>query len=117
MARAVREARLDPLLGPRVYLRDTRRVALTSEDGAVVGFATPRPTKSGWRAGPVYVLPEHRGRGALARFYTAHSGRTWVAFVPDRCTASQKAHERAGFVFWKRGRGGVWLRRGASCAT
>jgi len=109
----VREAKKDRLLGPRVYLNDRRRVALMC-DGAAVGFVTPHETASGWRAGPIFVLPEFRGRGLVEAFYAARADRTWVAFIPSEKKASLAMHTRAGFVKWKSSHHGLWMRKDAS---
>lgn len=109
----VRAAMTEPVLRGRVILRSTRRVALCHGD-EIIGFVTPHETKSGWRAGPIYVVPGHRGHGHVEAFYEAHRDRTWVAFVPDKARGSLQMHRRAGFVAWKAGRGGQWLRREAT---
>lgn len=110
----VRAAMRERVLRGRVFLSSTRRVPLTC-GGEVVGFVTPHETKSGWRAGPIYVVPGHRGHGHVEAWYreqfTAHPERTWVAFVPDGARGSLSMHLRAGFVPWKKGRHGQWLRR------
>lgn len=108
----VRAAMVDPILRGRVILSSTRRVALV-HDGEVVGFVTPHETKSGWRAGPIYVVPTHRGHGHVEAFYAAHPDRVWVAFVPAGARGSLSMHKRAGFVHWKNARDGQWMRREA----
>lgn len=109
----LREAKADPIIGPRVILRSTRRVSLMHGD-EVIGFVTPHETPSGWRAGPIYVTPAHRGHGHLAAFYAAHAEREWAAFVPHACAESLAAHQQAGFHLWKRSPHGVWLRKEAA---
>lgn len=106
----VRAAMPEPVLRGRVILSSRRRVSLM-HDGKCVGFVTPHETKSGWRAGPIYVVPAHRGHRHVEEFYAAHKDRTWVAFVPTGNKASLAMHRRAGFVPWKGARDGQWLRR------
>lgn len=105
----VRAAMAEPVLRGRVILSSQRRVPLM-HGSECVGFATPHESNSGWRAGPIYVLPGHRGHGHVEEFYRAHADRTWVAFVPASARGSLSAHKRAGFVPWKKGRGGQWLK-------
>lgn len=109
----VRAAMEVPILRGRVILSSKRRVPLM-HDGECVGFVTPHETKSGWRAGPIYVVPGHRGHGHVEAFYAAHPDRTWVAFVPTGNRASLSMHKRAGFVPWKAARDGRWMRREAT---
>lgn len=107
----VRAAREVPLMGAGVFLKSTRREALVC-DGKVVGFVTPHETSSGWRHGPIFVLPEYRGRGLVEAYYASHPERLCVAFIPaEGFEASKKMHEAAGFVFWKNAAKGVFLRR------
>ena len=106
----VRAAMAEPALRGRVVLCSTRRVRLLC-DGECVGFVTPHETASGWRAGPIYVVPEHRGHGHVEAFYASHPDRAWVAFVPDGARGSLAMHKRAGFVEWKGARNGRWMRR------
>lgn len=80
-------------------------------DGRVVGFITPHETRWGFRLGPIFVLPEYRRRGLALRAYARFRDRTMVAFVADDNPASRALHERAGFVRWRRGNGGWFLRR------
>lgn len=110
----VRAAMAEPVLRGRVYVSSKRRVPLLC-DGVCIGFVTPHETKSGWRAGPIYVDPAHRGHGHAEAWYATafaeHPERTWAAFVPDAATGSATMHERAGFVAWKKARGGQWVRK------
>ena len=105
----VRAAMAEPGLRGRVFLCSTRRVPLM-HGTECVGFVSPHETQSGWRAGPIYIVPGHRGHGHLEAFYRAARDRTWLAFVTTGNTASMRAHKRAGFVHWKRARYGDWLR-------
>lgn len=105
----VRAAMAEPTLRGRVFLCSTRRVPLMHGD-EVVGFVSPHETKSGWRAGPIYVAPAHRGHRHVEDWYANHRDRTWVAFVADGNAGSLRMHKRAGFVRWKGGPGGQWLR-------
>lgn len=109
----IRAAREDKLLRDRIYVTDRRRVGLVC-GGEVVGFVTPHETPSGWRAGPIFVLPAFRGRGLVEAFYAAHADREWVAFVPSGKPASRVMHTRAGFKKWKASAHGVWMRREAT---
>lgn len=106
----VRLAAKDPQLLGRVVLSSSRRIALLDGD-QIGGFVTPHRGHWGWRAGPIYVLPEFRGRGLVDAFYAAHTDRTWIAFVATSNVASRRMHERNGFVRWRKSPYGVWLRR------
>lgn len=106
----VREAMKDPALNGRVFLRSKRREPLMC-DGAIVGFVCPHEERDGWRHGPIFVMPEFRGRGLVEAYYASHPERLCVAFVADANEASRKMHERAGFVNWRRGPKGWYMRR------
>lgn len=106
----VRAAMAEPGLRGRVFLCSTRREALVCDE-QVVGFVTPHETKQGWRHGPIFVLPGFRRRGLVEAYYAAHPERLCVAFIQDTNRGSRKMHERAGFVNWKRGPGGWYMRR------
>ena len=108
----IREAMADYCCRGRVRLLDERREALIY-DGKVVGFVCPHPSKLGWRHGPMYVQPAYRGLGLVVAYYKAHPERDCVAFIADGNTASFRMHKKAGFVAWKRGPGGQWMRRPA----
>lgn len=109
----VRAAMAEPLIGPRVILSSKRRVPLM-HGKECAGFVTPHETPSGWRAGPIYVVPGHRGHHHVEEFYRQYPHRAWVAFVPKGNTASASLHSRAGFVPWKRSKFGSWYRREAT---
>lgn len=79
-------------------------------DGKVVGFYYPHDTKVGRRVGPLFVLPEYRGRGFAMRVYAKVRGPL-VACVRDDNQASIRLHEKAGFVRWRRYAAGWWWRR------
>lgn len=81
-------------------------------EGAVVGFCHPHETPSGYRLGPIFVLPSHRGRGLTRAAYEQYAkGRLCVAYVHNGNVGSAKAHAAAGFVQWRRGKGGwTWKR-------
>ena len=81
-------------------------------DGAVVGFCHPHDTASGFRLGPIFVLPEYRGRGLTRYAYGLYAaGKHCVAYIHDGNVGSEKAHAAAGFVKKRRGKGGwTWVR-------
>lgn len=106
----VRAAMAEPGLRGRVFLCSMRRESIVC-DGRVVGFVTPHETAIGWRHGPIYVLPAFRNRGLVEAYYVAHPERLCVAFIQDENAASRKMHERAGFINWKRGPNGWYMRR------
>lgn len=108
----VRAAKADPVLSGRVILSSERRVPLL-HGGECVGFVTPHETRSVWRAGPLFVVPQHRGHGHVVAFYNAHRDREWIAFIPDTAPASLAMHKRAGFEPWKAAKRGLWMRREA----
>lgn len=109
----VRAAMAEPILRGRVILSSKRRVPLM-HGSECVGFVTPHETASGWRAGPIFVVPGHRGHGHVEAFYAGHADRTWVAFVPAGNRSSASLHRKAGFVHWKNAKHGEWVRREAS---
>lgn len=112
----VRAAMAEPTLRGRVILASTRRVPIMHGDECV-GFVTPHETKlggGGWRAGPIYVVPGHRGHRHVEEWYATQTHRTWVAFIPHNATASLSMHRRAGFVEWRRAKAGRWMRREAT---
>jgi len=82
-------------------------------DGRVVGFLTPHETAWGWRLGPIYVLPEYRRRGLALAAYNRFRDRTVIVFVSDKNIVSRAFVERAGFVPWRPGNGGWFMRREA----
>lgn len=106
----VRAAMAEPFLRGRVILSSKRRVPLTYR-GKIVGFVTPHRTKSGMRLGPIFVLPEYRGKSLLEKYYDSHPGETFVAFIPSGNDASRRAHVKAGFTFWKNAARGQWMKR------
>lgn len=108
----VRAAMKEPALAGRVILRSKRREALTA-DGQVVGFVTPHQVGDHWRHGPIFVLPGYRSRGLVRAYYDAHPERVCVSFVADGNESSRRMHVAAGFVEWRRGKGGSFLRREA----
>lgn len=81
-------------------------------DGAVVGFCHPHETPRGFRLGPIFVLPSYRGRGLTRWAYATYAaGKRCVAYIHDGNFGSEKAHAAAGFVRWRRGKGGfTWTR-------
>lgn len=107
---ATERMRAEPATGARVYLSSTRREPLV-HGGEVVGFVTPHETPSGWRHGPIFVLPAFRGKGLVEAYYAAHPERLCVAFIPAAAKASLRMHRRAGFRPWRKHAHGVWLRR------
>ena len=105
----LREAGKDPGLRGRVK-RCVRREPIVC-DGKVVGFYTPHLAACGRkRIGPIYVLPEYRGRGLVTSVYRSIEG-PMMACILTIHEDSQRMHERAGFVKWKRfARGWYWRR-------
>lgn len=100
----------EPSLRGRVILSSKRREPLMC-DGEVVGFVTPHQGKIGWRVGPIYVAPGYRGRGLVTAYYDDHPDQAFVAFIPEGNRSSLTAHKRAGFMPWRKARGGQWMRR------
>lgn len=81
-------------------------------DGVVVGFCHPHETPRGFRLGPIFVLPSHRGRGLTRWAYATYAaGKRCVAYIHDNNLRSENAHAAAGFVRGRRGKGGfTWTR-------
>lgn len=79
--------------------------------GVVAGFVTPHWHRWGWRLGPIWVAPAFRGLGLVVSAYERYRDRVCVAFVADANVASARCHERAGFVRWRRGNAGWFMRR------
>lgn len=110
-AHVVQAARKEPFIhlrGKDLHLR----VPIVL-NGAVVGFCHPHETPHGYRLGPIFVLPEYRGRGLTRAAYEQHaSGRHCVAYIHNGNVGSEKAHAAAGFVRKRRWRGGwTWERK------
>lgn len=103
-------ARREPYIHLRSKDLSLRRPILY--DGRVVGFCHPHETPSGYRLGPIFVMPAYRGRGLTRVAYEQHAaGRRCVAYTHDGNVGSEKAHAAAGFVKHRRGRGGwTWVR-------
>lgn len=82
-------------------------------DGRVVGFCHPHQAVGGFRLGPIFVMPEYRGRGLTRAAYEEHAkGRRCVAYIHHGNVGSEKAHVAAGFVKLREGKGGwTWIRR------
>lgn len=82
-------------------------------NGEPVGFFCPHPAGRGrTRVGPIYVLPEYRGRGLAAQAYAWADDTPLIAYVHGENAASVRLHEKAGFAPWYRTRGGAYWRRG-----
>ena len=80
-------------------------------DGVVAGFVTPHATRMGFRLSPIYVAPDYRRMGLAALAWDRFRDRVCVAFVNDANTASAALHAKLGFVQWRRGCKGWFLRR------
>ena len=105
------EARKEHFLRGMIRTRDIR-VALVC-DGKAVGFYTPRVAKDGlFRVGPVYIIPEFRKRGLLRSLYESMP-IALKACIEHGNVASEAAHERCGFVRWRRYSNGWWWYRDA----
>lgn len=88
---------------------------ITADDGEVVGFFCPHPAGRGrTRVGPIYVLPEYRGRHLAEVAYAGFGpNHPLVAYTHGGNIASERLHERCGFTRWYRGHVGGWYwRRG-----
>jgi hypothetical protein len=106
----LREAGADPGLRGRVKRNDPNRCPITC-DGVVVGFYSPHVAKCGRkRLGPIYITPAYRGRGLLTAVYRSIEGPMMASILTIH-EASQRAHERVGFVRWKRFARGWYYKR------
>lgn len=75
--------------------------------GKVVGFCHPHETASGFRLGPIFVLPEFRGKRLTKLAYETYAvGKKCVAYVHHENIRSKRAHIAAGFLKLRRGKGG-----------
>lgn len=106
-------ARKEPFIHLRKKDDHLRRAILSG--GEVAGFCHPHMTPNGFRLGPIFVAPEYRGRGLTRAAYEQYArGRRCIAYIHDGNVGSEKAHIAAGFVKWRRGRGGwTWVREAA----
>jgi hypothetical protein len=106
-------ANQEPSIRGRVHPRNDRIVRVPiSFEGVVVGFYCPHRAACGLlRLGPIYVLPEFRGRGLVTAIYRTIK-EPMMAAILDSDVASMRAHERVGFVRWKRFAAGWHMRRG-----
>jgi RimJ/RimL family protein N-acetyltransferase len=94
-------------------LAPQRHVAIRDSEGACVGFYTPHLTASGVRFGPIYIAPEHRGKGHAAAVYREWIGKVacaCVIYAEDGNDGSARAAEAAGMQPWKRGPQGTYWR-------
>lgn len=83
-------------------------------EGRVVGFCHPHETPSGFRLGPIFVLPDFRGRGLTRAAYEEHAaGKHCVAYIHTGNVGSEKAHAAAGFTRGRQGASGCTWVRGA----
>lgn len=96
----------------KVILRPDVRLVPFVVNGVLVGFHGERHTvaRLGETIAPLYVAPEHRGQGIALLMYAEHPG-VLVACVNRDNTASERLHEKAGFVRWRRYSSGWWWRR------
>jgi hypothetical protein len=106
----IRAANRDVPIRGRVR-RDAHREPISDpESGKVVGFVTPHEGGRGFRLGPIYVLPEHRGRGHATRAVLQYRDRGLVHYVPDSSPESDRMHLAAGFEVWYATPRGTWYR-------
>jgi GNAT superfamily N-acetyltransferase len=82
--------------------RDKRRLAITDDDGRVVGFMTPHKDRGYWRTGAIYTDPNARGKGyarkAIIEFFSNPKHRPARVWIADINRQSQRAFTGAGFV-------------------
>lgn len=106
----IRDAGQEVGMRGRVRARDPQRHMVTV-DGELAAFFTPHSAANGWkRLGPIYVLPQFRGRGLMVQVYATIQGPMLAAIV-DGNHASERLHEKAGFVRWRRFAAGWHWRR------
>lgn len=80
--------------------------------GEIVGFYCPHAAGRGYvRVGPIYVLPEYRGRRLAEQAYASITTPV-IAYIHAGNIASERLHERCGFERWYSLRGGTYWRRG-----
>lgn len=88
-------------------------IVMTDDNGdeQPVGFYCPHPAGRGRiRVGPIYVLPEYRGRRLAEQAYR-DLNTPLVAYIHEGNVTSERLHERCGFSRWYRGRGGWYWKR------
>ena len=97
--RLLLEADQDKEVSGYVYPdQDRYRVPITSEEGNIVGFMTPRQENGRWRTGAIYVDPEHRNKGYASRAITDFfADKAGMAYIDDGNEASKQAFRKAGF--------------------
>jgi len=82
--------------------RDNRRLAITDNEGVVVGFMTPHKDRGFWRTGAIYIDPSARGEGfarsAIIEFFSDPNHRPARVWIADINRQSQRAFTSAGFV-------------------
>jgi len=82
--------------------RDERRLAITNNDGCVIGFMTPQKNLDYWRAGAIYIDPSARGKGfarkAIIEFFSNPEHRPARVWISDINKQSQRAFIGAGFI-------------------
>jgi GNAT superfamily N-acetyltransferase len=88
----------------------TRRLRPISADGLVVGFYHPHHGPYGRQLGPMFVLPEFRGRGLALATYDREPGVLY-SFVHERNVAAVRLMELARFKrFVTMPHAAFWLR-------
>jgi len=90
----------DQFLGDIVRHKKLNGLVVFLYDSEPVGFAIPRSESGGYyRTGPIFVLPQFRGKGIskrfVADFFKNKKGRAYIA---DSNKASQTVFTNAGFV-------------------
>ncbi len=98
--------------GWRIQPPTLAQTPILAPTGETVGFFCLHAAGRGrWRVGPIYVSPEHRGQRLAEQAY-ARLTVPLVAYVHESNVASRRLHERCGFTFWYRTRGGEYWKRG-----
>lgn len=96
----VKEAVLDPELGPIVDRRLKISALCILEGGEILGFAIPRKDTDGrMRSGPIFIRPEYRRMGLATRLLNhIFKGVKARAMISENNIASQRTYEKLGFI-------------------
>lgn len=106
----IKAANRDKPIRGRVRRDAYREPIIEPSSCKVVGFVTPHAGRRGYRLGPIFVLPEHRGRGLATAAVLRYRDRGLVHYVPNSSPESDRMHLAAGFDVWYTTRRGTWYR-------
>lgn len=95
----ISKASKDKYLGDKVYECDNNRIQLLYYKEDIAGICWPRRDSDGrYRTGPIYVLPEYRGKGVASSFVIEYfKDREGRAYIEPSNLSSINTFKKAGF--------------------